>query len=98
MAQLLLDSTQIIMIDPESHPVSWSLLVSELDEARGHLQDLVTQMALKGKVDEDEFAVHLGHVNAHLNRVWHSRSQDSEITDEQGEPFSQFPTDIKPVG
>ncbi len=86
------------MINPTSHPVSWSLLVSELDEAREHLQDLVTQLAGRGQIDEAEFAVHLGHIYAHLNRVWHSRNQDSEITDEQWEPFSQFPADIRPVG
>ena len=86
------------MINAKDHDVAWALLIAELDEAREHLENLTHDMNSQGVMDESEFAVHLGHVFAHLNRAWHSRDQPSEITNEQWTPFSQFPSDLQPVG
>ncbi|MCA9467706.1 MAG: hypothetical protein KC643_19980 [Nitrospira sp.] len=86
------------MINKNDNPVAWALLLTELDEAHKHLESLTTAMMEKGTIEESDFAVHLGHVYAHLNRVWHSRNQDEQITEEQWPVFSQFPKDIKPVG
>jgi hypothetical protein len=49
-------------------------------------------------MDDATFAVHLGHVYAHLNRVWHSRNSAAEISDDLRDKYSQFPIDLKPVG
>lgn len=86
------------MINKTENPVSWTLLLTELDEAREHLESLTNKMNETGSIDDSEFSVDLGHVYAHLNRAWHSRNQDAEITEEQWPVFSQFPKDIKPVG
>ncbi len=86
------------MINERTNPVAWALLLAELDEAKDHLAALADLMAKAGAIDDTEFAVYLGHVYAHLNRVWHSRNQDSEISKEQWPVFSQFPSDIKLVG
>lgn len=86
------------MINEKDEPVAWALLIAELDEAREHLESLTAQLAQEGAMDEDEFAVYLGHVYAHLNRVWHSRNQSGLIEDEQWDLFSQFPVDLRPVG
>ena len=86
------------MINAKEHLVAWTLLITELDEAREHLEKLTNDMNSQSPMDESEFAVHLGHVFAHLNRAWHSRNQTSSITNEQWTPFSQFPTDLQPVG
>ena len=86
------------MINKKENPVSWALLLTELDEAREHLESLITEMNEAGAIEDSEFVVQLGHVYAHLNRAWHSRNQDGEITEEQWPVFSQFPKDIKPVG
>ena len=87
------------MINAHEHPVAWAMLLTELDEAREHLDDLVNTMHRDGNIDEEsEFAVHLGHVFAHLNRAWHSRNQDAEISEQQWPLFSAFPTDLQPIG
>ena len=86
------------MINAKEHYVAWAGLITELDEAREHLEKLTNDINSQGLIDESEFAVYLGHVFAHLNRAWHSRNQASEITEEQWVPFSQFPTDLQPVG
>ena len=86
------------MINREENYVMWALLMMDLDEAREHLEKLANQMNQAGAIDDKEFAVQLGHVYAHLNRVWHSRNQPEEITDEQWPVYSQFPKDLEPVG
>ncbi len=87
------------MINEKENPVAWAMLLTELDEAREHLEALINQMSKSGTIDEEsEFPVYLGHVYAHLNRVWHSRNQDEPISEEQWPLYSQFPKDIKPVG
>jgi hypothetical protein len=85
------------MINNKDNPVAWALLVTELDEAREHLESLSNEMVKSGVIEDAEFAVHLGHVYAHLNRAWNSRSQPEEITEEQWTIYSQFPKDLKPV-
>ncbi len=84
------------MIDKESRPVEWALLIAELDDAREHLEQLVDQMSENGHFEEEGFRVDLGHIYAHLNRAWHSRSRTSEIPESEWEAYSQFPTDLSP--
>lgn len=87
------------MINARDHYVAWAMLVTELDEAREHLQDLIDTLARDGRCDdEDDFSARLGHVYAHLNRAWHSRDLTSELTQEQHAAFAQFPKDLEPVG
>ena len=86
------------MINEKEHCAAWALLLSELDEAHEHLKSLIQKMHHDGAIEEADFAVDLGHVYAHLNRVWHSRNQESEITGKQWPTFSQFPKDLNPVG
>ncbi|HMC13400.1 MAG TPA: hypothetical protein VKG67_03550, partial [Gallionellaceae bacterium] len=71
------------MVNKEENFVSWALLLDELDEAREHLEDLINKMNSSGVIEDAEFSIDLGHVYAHLNRAWHSRNQDGEITREQ---------------
>ena len=86
------------MIDHKQFPVAWALLVSELEEAHEHLGELIGQLGAEGALDDSEYAVHLGHVFAHLNRAWHSRNLTTQITSEQWPTFSQFPKDVAPLG
>jgi hypothetical protein len=86
------------MINANENPVAWPLLLMQLDDAREHLEDLIQKMNEAGAIEESEFAVDLGHIYAHLNRVWHSRNLSSEITEEQWPKFNQFPNDLTPVG
>ena len=86
------------MINAKEHPVAWAALITELDEAREHLEGIVEKLSCVGGAEESELAVGLGHVFAHLNRAWHSRNQASEISEQQWSAFSQFPQDLHPVG
>jgi len=54
------------MISNADHPVEWAMLVTELDDAREHLESLIDEMAASGAIDEIDYAVQLGHVCAHL--------------------------------
>ena len=86
------------MINAQQHPVAWVGLLTELEDAREHLEGLIKSMNDVGSIEESVFGVDLGHVFAHLNRAWHSRNQTSEISEHQWPSFSQFPKDLKPVG
>jgi hypothetical protein len=86
------------MIDPVQHPVGWSQLMWELNDAHEHLGNLISELTKDGAQPDPEFAINLGHVYAHLNRAWHLRNQLEQITDEQWPRFSAFPSDLQPVG
>lgn len=86
------------MINYKDNPVEWAMMISELDEAKGHLGSLSVLLAQSEKIDEAEFAVQLGHVYAHLNRVWNSRDMKGDIPEDVWERLSAFPDDIDPIG
>lgn len=86
------------MIDQNNNPVAWSLLVSGLDDAREHLENLVDVMAAKGSIEEEELRIALGHIYAHLNRTWHTRDRSEEVLEKDWDQISRFPTDVDPVG
>lgn len=88
------------MISEKEHPVAWALIISEMEEACEHLRSLIDEMAKQGLIDEEVFAVDLGHIFAHLNRVWNARSdpESENWTGDVWERNSQFPDDLKPVG
>jgi hypothetical protein len=87
------------MINQSDNPVAWALLTQEIDDLREHLASLANQMAATGRIDEEDFAVQIGHAFAHLNRTWHRRNDPADqISDENWAAFSRFPTDIDPVG
>ena len=86
------------MINENESPVEWAMLLTELDDAKEHLESLIKSMTGAGIVDESEFSVQLGHVFAHLNRAWNSRDLKGQIGEEQWAIFSTFPKDLDPVG
>ena len=84
------------MINKQSNPVHWSMLVTELDSARGHLELLHDGMVEAGCIDESVYAMHLGHVFAHLNRAWNNRDLKDEMRGDEWWKNSDFPNDLKP--
>ena len=86
------------MINEQDNPVAWALLVQDLDEAREHLAALIDQMHKDVRIDEEDYAVQLGHVFAHLNRDWNARNLAGEIPVDEYGRFSRFPEDLEPVG
>lgn len=86
------------MINKTDDHAAWVHLIDELDEAKEHLAELTNELHREGCMDESELAVHLGHVYAHLNRVWNGRNHAGLLTDKVWEIFSQFPKDIEPIG
>ena len=87
-----------LTINQKENPAAWPLFLMDLDEVREHLDSLIQKMQTAGAIDEDEFAVDMGHIYAHLNRIWHSRNRPEDIPEELWEQFSQFPQDLKPIG
>lgn len=85
------------MINSSEQPVEWAMLLYELDDAREHLESLANKMAQSGEISEQAFAIHLGHVYAHMNRAWNSRSLEGDIPEEDWGRLSQFPEDLGPV-
>jgi hypothetical protein len=86
------------MINSKDNPVAWALLVQEIADAQEHLQSLAEQMSRDGQIEDQDFAVQVGHAYAHLNRAWNARNHAGEDMSEEWDVFSCFPTDIKPVG
>ena len=86
------------MINETANPVQWAMLLYDLDDAKEHLGELTDQLAKDGKNDEENYAVQLGHVFAHLNRNWNARNLDREIHSDEWHEYSKFPSDLNPVG
>jgi hypothetical protein len=87
------------MINSKDNPVAWALLVQEIADAEEHLHSLVEQMSRAGQIEDQDFAVQIGHAYAHINRAWNGRNHAGEdMSEEQWDVFSSFPQGIKPVG
>lgn len=87
------------MLNHDESPAAWALLLYELDDARDHLAGLIKHMADAGRIDPQDFRIRLGHVYAHLNRVWNSRCDPDfdSISQEQQRARSRFPDDLDPL-
>ena len=87
------------MINSKSNPVEWAALLYELEDAKEHLESLITQMNSDGAIDEEsEYKIHIGHIYAHINRGWNSRNKIGEQTEDERNLFSSFPNDIESCG
>ena len=86
------------MINLQNNQKEWTTLMYELEDAKEHLEDLIKQMNAKGRVEEVEYEINLGHVFAHLNRAWNSRSLIGEYSHHTRSEISAFPKDIEPCG
>jgi hypothetical protein len=86
------------MINNKSNPVEWSSLLYELEDAKEHLENLISEISKNGEVDEQEYMVQIGHIYAHINRSWNSRNKIGEYNDKERELFTSFPKDIEPCG
>jgi hypothetical protein len=87
------------MINAKDNPVAWALLVQGIVDAKEHLDELARQITADGRIDDEDFAVQIGHAYAHINRAWNARNERSEdVTDQQWDAFSRFPTDLEPLG
>lgn len=84
------------MIENEKNPAEWAQLLYELDDAKEHIENLAREMSEKGKIEEIEFKIQIGHIYSHLNRVWNSRNREGESTNETFENESNFPIDLNP--
>ena len=86
------------MINGKDNPVEWAMMSYELEEVIEHLQDLSNMVVPNSSITEEEFEVGIGHIYAHINRIWNSRSHIGDLSEKQREDFTQFPKDIKLYG
>jgi hypothetical protein len=85
------------VITKEQHPVGWSALMYELEDAQEHLGRLIAEITSDPSYDEANLRVDLGHVFSHLNRAWHGRDAAQGLAQEQWAVASKFPQDLEPV-
>ncbi|BDU18139.1 hypothetical protein [Lysobacter auxotrophicus] len=85
------------MIDRNSNPMGWSLLLSDLEDAHEHLGQLIREIQAGPEYGEPELRVDLGHVYAHLNRAWRRRNVPEDFTEAEWGPAGQFPEDLEPA-
>ncbi len=85
------------MITKENAPIGWTLLMSELEDAKEHLSTLIKDMRQNPEYDDAALRIDLGHVFSHLNRAWHRRDVREDLNNVEWEKASQFPTDIDPL-
>ncbi|MGY3088732.1 hypothetical protein ACVWYF_001772 [Hymenobacter sp. UYAg731] len=87
------------MIDKQTDPVAWSLLIDELKDAQDAINTLLRDANNESDYGEEEFRVDMAHAFMHLNRAWHCRNatlaqhDDNAIWDE----WAQYPTDLNPL-
>ncbi len=85
------------MINSKEHPVEWSQLMFELEDAHEHLGNLIKEMQEKGSIDAEGYAVDVAHIYAHLNRAWNSRDIIGKPSESQSEKCRSFPNDLEPL-
>lgn len=86
------------MINEKQNPVEWALIIMELDEAKEHIESLVSEMTQMGGIEESILQVKLFHAITHLNRIWNRRNHLGEVSDQESECFSKTPIEFKPIG
>ena len=86
------------MINKKDNPVEWSILLYELEDLADHSTKLIEEMQTNPSYGEEEFAIDIGHLYAHLNRAWNSRNFNKEPTEDEWQKNTEFPSDIQPVG
>jgi hypothetical protein len=85
------------MIQKDSNPVGWALLLYELEDAHEHLANLVNKMNQDPNYDEVDFQINLWHIFSHLNRAWYRRNIVEDISESEWDISSQFPKDLNPT-
>ena len=85
------------MINKTEHPIGWSLLVQELQDAHEHLGQLLEDLCNNKDYGEEELAVDLGHVYGHLNRSWVRRNVEDDLTDQEWDSSREYPNDLRPI-
>ena len=85
------------MISMNDAPVTWAMLMYNLDDAKEHLETLMAAMQNDPEFDEECFRVSLGHIYWHLNRAWHSRNITDDQSDDEDVGSGQFPNDLEPI-
>lgn len=82
------------MINKKDYPVDWALLLYGLEDAREHIEDLMTDMQQDDNFCEMDLDIQLSHIYQHLNRVWNSRNMSSKLALKKFDEISKFPKDL----
>ncbi len=89
------------MINRKQNPVAYSAIQFELSDAIEHLKELTKNMHADAEYSDEEFAIELGHIYAHLNRSWNIRNRgdlELNIVEKEWGELSNFPSDIEICG
>ena len=84
------------MITKKSDPVSWALMMHDLEDAHEDLGALMAELA-DADDDDTRFRIRLAHIYAHLNHAWNSRNAADEAGHPEWPDQTQFPSDVEPA-
>ncbi|RZJ59762.1 MAG: hypothetical protein EOO58_03675 [Hymenobacter sp.] len=84
------------MLNEQTAPVAWALLLYELDDARDGIKSLLRDMTEDKEFDEIDFRIHMAHIYGHLNRAWNGRNATDQQheADALPEEWNAFPIDL----
>lgn len=82
------------MINLKENYVEWALWANEINDAKEHLENLINNID-DDDFDENNLRVELGHIYAHLNRIWNSKDHVGDMSTKKWEEYSEFPSDIE---
>ncbi|NDI84367.1 hypothetical protein [Undibacterium crateris] len=85
------------MINKQNNPVGWAMLMYELEDAKEHLSNLITEIESDPEYEEANLRIDLGHVYSHLNRAWHRRDKVDDVSEQEWIEASKFPSDLEPI-
>jgi hypothetical protein len=85
------------MITKDNSPIGWAMLMYELEDAKEHLASLIEKINSTPDYDEANLRIDLGHIYSHLNRAWHRRVIEEDLTDDEWVAAGQFPDDLSPI-
>jgi len=80
-------------------PINWSIIRTNLREAREQLERLEQAAAEPGSISEGELLVGLSHAYHHLNFAWHIRREPTsryrKLAARDFNRWSKIPTDVE---
>jgi hypothetical protein len=88
---------RVLVISKKDNSVEWAAFMYELEDAKEHLERLISNLESDPEYDDPNLRIDLGHVYSHLNRAWHRRNLKGDLNEEEWRKASQFPTDCDPV-
>lgn len=84
------------MLNKQTDPIAWALLLYELADAQEAIESLLKDMSTEEQdFDEVDFRIHITHIYSHVSRAWNGRNATDAQHDnnEAWDAWGKFPSD-----